>query len=151
MDRVLSSIVLGLLNRAQIRPLLSLLHVVEFSWVFTEKECCDMSNYATALRAVLEACGWSMMLREDKMVSEPVSVEGISESEMTLGQVSVMRSRFLLDRVMKGGLVNWTLVLLLVLLRTKQLVSVAMARRDVWERCRTDMENANEWEMEREF
>lgn len=58
--------------------------------------------------------------------------------------MSVVRSRFLLDRVMKGGLVNWSLVLLLVLLRTKQLVSVAMARRDVWERCRTDVESANE-------
>ena len=56
----------------------------------------------------------------------------------------MVRSRFLLDRVMKGGLVNWSLVLLLVLLRTRQLVSVAMARRDVWERCRTDVESANE-------
>ena len=82
MDRVLSSIVLGLLNRVQIRPLLSLLHAVEFSWVFTETECCDMSNYATALHEVLEACGWWMRLREDEMVSEPVNAEGVSESEM---------------------------------------------------------------------
>lgn len=45
---------------------------------------------------------------------------------------------------MSGGLVAWSLVLMLMLLKTKQLVRLAMARQDVWERCRRDVEAAKE-------
>lgn len=51
---------------------------------------------------------------------------------------------FLLQRVMSGGLVAWSLVLMLLLLKMKQLVSLAMARQDVWEQCRRDMEVGKE-------
>lgn len=51
---------------------------------------------------------------------------------------------FLLQRVMSGGLVGWSLVLMLILLKMKQLVSLAMARQDVWELCRRDVEAAKE-------
>lgn len=54
-----------------------------------------------------------------------------------------MRS-VLLQRMMSGGLVAWSLVLLLLLLKMKQLVRLAMARQDLWERCRRDVESAKE-------
>ena len=56
---------------------------------------------------------------------------------------AVMRS-VLLQRMMSGGLVAWSLVLLLLLLKMKQLVRLAMARQDLWERCRRDVEAAKE-------
>lgn len=39
----------------------------------------------------------------------------------------------------------WSLVLLLLLLKMKQLVSLAMARQDVWEQCRRDVEAAKKY------
>ena len=54
-----------------------------------------------------------------------------------------MRS-VLLQRMMSGGLVAWSLVLLLLLLKMKQLVRLAMARQDLWVWCRRDVEAAKE-------
>lgn len=82
MDRVLSVVVMEMLNRGQIREALSVLHAVEFVWVLEEKEGDAMENYAAALKKVEATCGWSMRVEEDEMVSEPVGGESVSEEEM---------------------------------------------------------------------
>ena len=46
---------------------------------------------------------------------------------------------------MVTGCAEWSLVLLLLLLKTKQLVNMAVARKDLWRKMVSDFENSNQF------
>ena len=46
---------------------------------------------------------------------------------------------------MVKGCAEWSLVLLLLLLKTKQLVNMAVARKDLWRKMVSDFENSNQF------
>ena len=58
-----------------------------------------------------------------------------------------MGCRYLLRRCMTADCAEWSLLLLLVLLKEKQLVQFARARPDLWEQCVEDVLESKKWEL----
>ena len=56
-----------------------------------------------------------------------------------------MSSSYLLHVLMVKGCAEWSLVLLLFLLKTKQLVNMAVARKDLWIRMVHDFEKSDQF------
>ena len=81
-NRQLTVFAVQRLQRREIRPLLALLHAVQFEWMVEPGD--DLAgSYAEQLTTLMEACGWSMKLQpEDMLVSEPRDSQGVSEEEM---------------------------------------------------------------------
>ena len=57
-----------------------------------------------------------------------------------------MGCRYLLRRCMTAGCAEWSLLLMLALLKEKQLMQFARARPDVWEQCVEDVLESTKWE-----
>lgn len=53
----------------------------------------------------------------------------------------------MLRRCMTADCAEWSLLLMLVLLKEKQLVQFARARPDVWEQCVEDVFDSTKWEL----
>ena len=57
-----------------------------------------------------------------------------------------MMSRYLLHMLMLEDCAEWSLLLMLFLLKTKQLVNFASARSDLWDRFVKDFEDRGKYE-----
>lgn len=147
MNEVLSWVCYVLFKRGHLDTLYGLVKNLEFTWTI-QPTTMQIDNFATCLQELMKGCRWEMKIQlegeDETLVSEPLEDSLISEEEMTYEWREGVNCRDLLRCLMLAGFAEWSLVLLLLLLKSKQLINFALARDDIWTRCIQDFSVSSE-------